>query len=263
MLSGLDDIMAFAGVLKGVPIASVLSLFAFHFLFSKDIKKVEKLNFILIPVSIAIVLLAVIFLEQSNIKPVKSNVAKSALNALLYASMNVFVALPTVSIAKRCKGNKVKISAALSFSAFFVLFAYLILRASANSALPLLDLAQGTVLYPFLIIAIFIGSFTSLICYLYPLKNAISVKVTNKNSQTLYCVLMYAGLFVLSRIGFGAIIKYFYPLVGGLGACAIIKGLCGIKIRGKGDTMEKRSALCPKRKRPKSKNLQKKNTATI
>ncbi len=261
MLSGLDEIAGYAGILKGVPAASIISLFIFHFSFSKDIKKVEKVNCVLIPVSCAIVLSAAIFAPAQGMA-VKGTSAVGVINALLYACMNLFVALPSVHIAKKSKSKRANVAAALCFSVFFTLFAFIILRVAPKTALPLIDISYGTALYPLLIAAIFIGSFTSLICYLYPLKNFIVEKTAEKRRGA-YCFLLYALLFILSRAGISAIIKYCYPLVGALGLVSIVKSFFGIKGKAKGDTMGKRSALCQKRKRVKSKNLPKKNTATI
>lgn len=261
MISGLDDILGFAGILKGVPVASALSIIAFHFLLSKNVKSIERLNCVLIPVSVAIVLIAVIIAPAAPITGAAG--AKGAVNAVLYACMNVFVALPPVKIAAKNKSKRAKITAALCFSAFFMLFAYLILRVSPRTSLPLLDVSYGTPLFPLLIVAIFIGSFTSLVCYLYPLKEFATEKAGNKKTRVFYCVFLYIALFLLSRVGLNAIIKYLYPVVGALGASVIIKGFVGIKISAKGDTNKKRSALCPEKRKTKSKNLPKKNTATI
>ena len=261
MLSGLDEIAGYAGAKKGVPAASILSLFIFHFLFSKDIKKVEKVNCVLIPLSSVIVLSAALFAPAQGLA-IQGTSAGGVINALLYACMNLFVAMPAAKIAKKGKSKRVNTAAALCFSVFFAVFAFIILRVAPKTALPLLDISYGTAFYPLLIAAIFIGSFTSLICYLYPLKNFIAEK-TAKNRRGVYCFLLYFTLFILSRVGISAIIKYCYPLVGALGLSLIVKSFFGIKGGGIGDTMEKRSALCREEKRIKSKNLPKKNTATI
>ncbi len=264
MLSGLDEMAGLFGALKGIPVVSVLSLLLFHFFISKDIKKVEKVNCILIPAAIVVVFCAAIDAPAHAPMSVTCRAgAKDLLNAVLYACMNVFAALPAVGIAATGKKNGVKVAAAICFSVFFVLFAFIILRAALNTAFPLLDMSYGTALYPFIVGAVFIGSFTSLVCYLYPLKNFLEEKTENKNSRAVYCFLLYTGLFLLSRLGLNAIIRYLYPLIGGLGAFSVCKNLFGIKRTAKGDTTIKRSALCQERKRIKSKNLPKKNTAII
>ena len=262
MLSGLDEIAKYAGVLKGLPVASVLSISAFHFLISKDVKKIERVNCVLIPLSIIIVLCAALYAPAQDMA-VKGTSAVGVINALLYACMNLFVAMPAVKIAKKGKGKKANSAAALCFSVFFAAFAFIILRVAPKTAMPLLDISYGTAFYPLLIAAIFIGSFTSLICYLYPLKSFVAEKTADKKRRGAYCFLLYSVLFILSRAGITAIIKYCYPLVGALGLFSVVKSFFGIKRGGIGDTTRKRSALCRKEKRIKSKNLPKKNTATI
>lgn len=262
MLSGLDEIAWQTGVLFGFPVVSVLSLVLFHFLLSGNIGKLEKVNCVLMPLSVIIIFAAAVIAEPISAPNINAG-AKDAINAVLYACMNLFVALPSVSAAAKNKGKGALISAALVFAAFFVAFAWLILSVSPPTALPLIDMARGTPLYFALVAAVFLGSFTSLLCYLYPLKSFIAERTACKKRRNLYCFLLYCALFSLSRAGITAIIKYFYPLVGALGLFAIVKSFFGIKRKAKGDTMEKRSALCRERKRIKSKNSPKKNTATI
>lgn len=263
MLSGLDEIAGFIGVLRGIPAAPVLSIIIFHFLLSGSIKKIEKINCFLIPVSVLIVFLTIINVPDSAPKVRVASGGKWVINAVLYACMNVFVALPSVKSAAQGKKKGTKIAAFIAFSVFFAGFSYLIIRVSPNTSLPLLDISYGTPFFPLLVIALFIGSFTSLICCLYPLKSFIAQKTADKKRRGIYCFLLYAVLFLLSRVGFNSIIKYFYPLVGALGLFYIVKGAIGIKFPLNGDTKIKRSALCQERKKIKSKNLPKKNTATI
>lgn len=262
MLTALDEISWETGVIKGFPAVSVLSVIAFHFLLSENVGKLEKANYILIPFAVLVVVAAAFYAEPVGAPRFKTSV-KDGVNAVLYSCMNLFVALPSVSIAARGKGKRVKILAALTFAVFFVALAYIILRVSPSTALPLIDMATGTPFYPFIVAAVFIGSFTSLLCCLYPLKNLISERTADKKRRNVYCFLLYCVLFALSRAGIAAIIKYCYPFVGALGLFSIVKSFFGIKSRGKGDTMKKRSALCRERKRPKSKNSPKKNTAII
>lgn len=263
MLSGLDEITAYAGILKGIPVASLLSLTAFVFLLSKDIKKVEKVNCVLIPLSVIIVLTVAITAPANYHAPVPHSAARKTVNALLYACMNVFVAIPSVDLAKQGKSKSTLIFSTACFAAFFAVFAFLIIRVSPKNSMPLLDISRGTVIYPLLIGAIFIGSFTSLVCYLYPLKNAVLGVTQNKKQRDLYCFITYSVLFLLSRVGIENIIKYFYPIVGALGLFSIVKSIIGIKIPIRGDTMRKRSAICQERKRPRSKNLPKRSTGII
>ena len=262
MLTALDEISWETGVIKGFPAVSVLSVIAFHFWLSDNVKKLEKANYILIPFAVLVVVTAAFCAEPVGTSRVNTGVINGA-NAALYSCMNLFVALPSVTIAARGKKQSARIAAALIFAVFFAALAYIILRVSPSTALPLIDMATGTPFYPFIVAAVFIGSFTSLICCLYPLKNLISERTTGKKRRNLYCFLLYCVLFALSRAGIAAIIKYCYPFVGALGLFSIVKSFFGIKSRRKGDTMGKRSALCRERKRPKSKNSPKKNTAII
>ncbi len=262
MLSGLDEITWRAGLINGVPLASCISVVVFHFFLSESIGKLEKVNCILIPFSVITVVLAAAFSAPVTAPKATLN-ASDALNAVLYACMNLFIALPSVTLAAKGKNKIAKIFAALIFAEFFVFIARLILSVSPQIPFPLFSATYGTPFYPVLIVALFIGSFTSLLCFLYPLKNLIAEKTSDKKRRNLYCFLLYAALFLLSRAGITTIIKYCYPLVGALGLFSIVKSFFGIKTRGKGDTMKKRSALCQERKRSKSKNSRKKNTAII
>lgn len=262
MLAGLDAISWQTGAIKGLPAVSVFSLAVFHFFLSGNIGKLEKANCVLIPLSVITVFIAVVYAKPVSV-PRQNAGVKDAVNAVLYACMNLFVALPSASIAAKGKKGKAKFFSALIFAVFFVVFAFLILRASPNTVFPLTDISRGTHLYPFIVGAIFIGSFTSLICYLYPLKSLIYEKTADKKRRGVYCFLLYCVLFAISRAGITAIIKYCYPLVGALGLFSVVKSFFGIKRRAKGDTTKKRSSQCRERKKLKSKNLPKKNTATI
>lgn len=250
MLSGLDEIAWRAGVINGVPFASVLSLIVFHFLLSGSVKKLERVNCILMPFSVITVILAAIISAPVNASPATINI-NDVVNAVLYACMNLFIALPSATLAGKGKAKGSKAAAAFVFAVFFVLLAYLILRVSPKVSFPLFSATYGTPVYPVLIVAMFIGSFTSLICYLYPLKNLIAEKTTDKKQRNLYCFLLYTVLFLMSRAGIATIIKYCYPFIGALGLFSIVKSFFGIKIKGKGDTKEKRSALCQERKKPR------------
>lgn len=261
MLTALDEISWETGVVKGFPAVSVSSVIAFHFWLSDNVKKLEKANYILIPFAVLVVVAAA-FCSEPVGAPRGNTGVKDGVNAVLYSCMNLFVALPSVSIAARGKKRSVRVIAALTFAVFFAVLAYIILRVSPSTALPLIDMATGTPFYPFIVIAVFIGSFTSLLCCLYPLKNLISERTADKKRRNFYCFLLYFVLFALSRAGIAAIIKYCYPFVGALGLFSIVKSFFGIKSMGKGDTMKKRSALCRERKKIKSKNSPKKNTAT-
>ena len=264
MLAGLDGIASLAGVPDSFPVASLSALAVFHFFLSGDIKKTEKANCVLIPLAVITVFFAAVT-AQSPVpaKAYAGTGAKGVINALLYACMNIFVALPSVNMAKVGKKTGATIAAAAAFSAVFAAFAFLILRVAPNTAFPLLDVSRGTVFYPFTVGAIFVGAFTSLICCMYPLKKTVCERVKNKKARIAGCFLLYAGAFFFSRAGFTRIIKYLYPVVGGLGLLTIVKSFIGIKKRGKGDTKIKRSALCREEKNPKSKNSPKKNTAII
>lgn len=263
MLSGLDEIVWASGFLKGFPIASLIAVIAFHFLFSKNVGRVERLNFALIPFSALIVVIALAFAKNAPVVPQFKAGAKGFSDALLYASVNVFVALPAVNVGAKNKPFAARILSAGLFAAFFAVFAYFILRVAPNSFLPVFDIARGTPVFPLLTVAAFTGSFTSFVCYAYPLKARLQKTAKDERQKRVRLILLYGAVFALSRLGLNAIIRYTYPLVGGAGLAFIVKNLFGIKSGRNGDTMVKRSALCQKRKKPKSKNLPKKNTAII
>ncbi|MEG9430106.1 MAG: hypothetical protein VZQ61_04200 [Christensenellaceae bacterium] len=254
MLSGLDEIAWQTGALNGFPAVSLLSLVLFHFFLSGSIVKLEKANCVLMPLSVAAIFAAAVIADPVTAPNVNAG-AKDAVNAVLYACMNLFVALPSVSIAAKSKKKCALIAAALVFAAFFVAFSYLILRVSPSTALPLIDMARGTPLYAIIVVAVFIGSFTSLLCYLYPLKSLISEKTADKKRRNLYCFLLYALLFLLSRAGIAAIIKYFYPLVGALGLFSIVKSFFRYKKKGERRYYGKKERVMSKKKKTKIKKL--------
>ena len=131
MLTALDEISWEIGVIKGLPAVSVSSVLAFHFFLSENVGKLEKANYILIPLAVVAVVAAAFFSEPVGALSQSAGV-KDAVNAVLYACMNLFVALPAVAIAARGKRKGVKISAALAFAVFFVALAYIILRVSPS-----------------------------------------------------------------------------------------------------------------------------------
>ena len=261
MLAGLDGIACVALNIKVFPVASAASLAAFYFL-SDNVKTVERLNCVLTPLSVAIVVVALCLTATAPVPaPYKSGV-KGFSNAVLYASTNVFVAMPAVNMGGKGKSVKARAISALAFACFFAAFAFFILRIAPQTDMPVLDLCKNTPAFPFLIAAFFIGSFTSFVCFAYPLKDYLDKTVKN-GRRTPYFAVLCAFLFLLSRLGAGVIIKYLYPVIGGAGACVIVKNALGIKSARKGDTVLKRGKICLKERKPKSENLPKKNTATI
>ncbi|MBQ9485387.1 MAG: hypothetical protein IJU83_00960 [Clostridia bacterium] len=262
MLSVADEIAWNAGIFKGLPIVSVVSLSVFELFFSEDIKRLVGLNSVLIPFSVFVAIFAAIsaevFLSQSEMT------ARDGVNALLYACANAFAAFPSVKLAAYGKNKAVKIAAAGGFGVFFVALSYVILRASPNVSLPLISVSVGKSVYPFLFAAIYVGAFTSFACCAFSIRKA-AVKGKAGKCRGLYVALLYGILFVFSRLGVGRICRYVYPLLGGLGAFTLIKRIFGIKNRAGEIIMKKnflRRKLCPQ-KRIRSKNLLKKNTANI
>lgn len=249
-LSGIETVFAMNRLTFGIPVASVTALTAFALFFSSDVKAVERANVFIMPFSVIAAVIAAIRAAAVSgaTKPAVFNSA-SVLNAVLYAFINVFVTVQTVKAAAKGRTRAEKVSAFSAFSVVFVLVAFIILFGAKSVPVPILAAESDRLLIAAVSLSLVLGSFTSFICFMYPVKRAtrfLRVKgKTGKATEKAAVIALYVAVFLLSRIEFYRIVKYLYPIVGGFGCalivkCAILRVKCAcIKAVRFGDTMKK------------------------
>lgn len=281
-LSGIDAVFGLSGIGNGLPIASVISLAVFHLFLSDGITAIERLNLIVMPLSIAVVFtVAILGLRGGNAVQLTAfpliDAFKSGINAVLYASINVFATSGTVGIASEKLSVKERTVGYAVFSVFFVVFSTLILKVSGDAEVPVAVAVKGGVLFVALITALTLGSFTSLACFLFPLKKETESFLDKRKVKTpvkkVITVLTYVILFAVSRIEFYRIVKYLYPVIGGFGLFfAFRETVRALKSKGikraviddnSNRKKTERRKICLKRRKSKSKNLRTKSTVII
>ena len=229
MLAGLDSLWNSLGVLYGAPVFSVLAMLLISVFSRYDIKGLEKLNLVLMP----IVLIVVNFLIFTNLSlNFETNYTVSigqTMNVFLYVFMNAFISLPVMRASAKGKNRKCLFIASIIVSLIIGVEMLLILSAVKganvnNADMPLFVAINKKGFSYLFFISLFIGTFTSAFSAYY------TAYVSSKSKGGSFgTVLSAIFTLILSRLGLHHIVKYLYPIIGGLGALFVIKSLVGIK----------------------------------
>lgn len=225
MIAGITDLFAFCGVARFIP--SLVCVVFFYLLYEKGVDFIEKINGIIMPITI---ILSLIFIYYSN-KCCNQIVTipqpkKNFIFPVLFSFLNIFITIP---VAKESIKNKSKFSVIFSFVLFsfiFVYFAFIILVTVKNSgtvdfALPLLRAFIGNrIIYGAFGVCIFLCSFTSFYACCFPP----AIKTRNRYGKKTVLILLLL-VYLLSFAGLGKIIKWVYPLFGAAGAAYVCKAL--------------------------------------
>ena len=217
MIAGLDALGQTFGL--NFPLFSLSAILVVLSLARYGIGGLEKLNAILMP--IVIVLVNVVIL-RGNFSFAPSTSTSNVGNVFLYVTMNVFVSAPALFSAAQGKSKKVLIISAILSAVTLCVEAYLItskiysVKGAKNAHLPLLVATDGKGKYV-LFTALLLGTLTSLACAFHPV-----YEYTKNSCKGFGAVIACAFSFALSRIGLSAVVKYLYPLIGGVGAAFII-----------------------------------------
>ncbi len=240
MIASLDALSENIGI--SYPIFSVSSLFAALFLAPLKTEGIRKINLILVPVSIIVVVFLILYNGDLRFeKPLFTADFKSLfLSAPIYAFMNVFNSLPLTFSLGRSLGGKQRVFVSGLTAAISALFAALILaflkgsRGAINSAIPMGAAAGSGIFAVLFFVATFFAIFTSVIISYYPIYTAFDGKGKARYSPV---VLLFA--FVFSRLGLNVIVKYAYALIGGIGGLFLINAATFLLRNKKGKKYKK------------------------
>ena len=228
MFAGADSLF-FESFGKGFyRFGGILTAFVSIFVVWLGFKKLVKVNMIIVPGMLFVVLAVICNCICSNSSLVivgganDNNIVLALLNSVSFIASNLYFA--GFVIAKMGKGNTTKINAFASFfGTFFMLICILCMTtiiyfnpSSFVYDMPLVFIAskQNFVLGVIAKIIVWLGVATTAITLLYQIVNWLeSYFGKHKIISILVCVM--AVLF--ANIGFSAMINYFYPLLGVLG----------------------------------------------
>ena len=222
MLAGVDSLMLSQfGIPKSFPLASFVSMVAAYFITGKGVKGLAAVNFILVPVMIAVILSFLSFKGNIQVQKEYSGADSGAVMTLFYVSMNIFLSAP-VLLELGAANDKKSFAAAggiaavvISVCVFLIVSGIKYEGANAeNAEMPLLYLF-GKVKYFSAVfsLVVFFGIFTTLLSSYFPLFNYAS---RFKRKRVLDFVILIMA-FAVSRLGLDKIVLYLYPVLGFLG----------------------------------------------
>ncbi len=228
MLAGLDAVWESFNVLPRVPVLSILVLLVLVFTSRFGIKGVSKLNIILVPLILIIILYLVScgndlnFFEKTELNFTSGVVG--FFKALLYVCMNVFFTVPIIAEMAH-KKSKINLIVSSFFTVMIlVIFAILILAVISGAGenakqnhFPFLYAITSNTSILIYKITLFVSILTSALTSYYPLYNHV-----NTYSKRGNC-LLFVSAFLASRCGFDVIIDYVFPLISGIGALFIVR----------------------------------------
>ena len=230
MLAGMDALWNSLKVLNGAPVFS-LPCIALISVFSKyGVKGLERLNLILMPLVLIIVNVLIFSRQNLEFCPFSIPTLNQTVNAGLYVFMNTFISIP---VMRACANNKSKKSLCISsiIVAIVVGTQMLIILCviSKNIILcktdmPLFDVINSGGFSVLFFACLLIGSLTSAFSAYYP-----AYCFAKRKGGGFGVVFSAVLVLILSRLGLGVIVKYLYPLIGGLGVLFVVRSLVGIK----------------------------------
>lgn len=221
----------------GVPIlvTAILNALVIYILLMKNIDGVIKLNLIVVPIMIVIILIisiknySMVDLLNNDINTYTGNFGEAMLHALLYTSYNSITLIPIiVSLSLNIENKKTYkyISAISGFIIFMLIIAiYQMLTLSSinanNMELPILGILDECqpiekIIYS---VAIITAILTSAISSGYGVLENISNKDKYKKIARSICLLEIP----IAYIGFGNLVGVLYPVFGFIGIAQIIK----------------------------------------
>ncbi len=219
MFAGVNNLLTFDKIYINF-IVLILILFVCFIIFKRGLKSLNKLNYFLIPIMLGILIMIVALkLNFSPIKFVSSLGEMSFLYSILYVILNT--ANSAVLIAEIGKNLNRKQKARVSIISALVLMLILLLvnivllqnSSSFVEDMPLISLFSGWQKV-MMNIVVFIGCITTLFSLVFVSSSSMRGLCNNEFIIFSISVLMPA---MLSLLGFGFIVTYFYPITSILG----------------------------------------------
>ena len=224
MLAGLDAVWKGLNFLPNLPVLSVGCLVAVSLLSRNGIKGIERWNVLLMPTVVLIVVSSAFRVVKLG-EPCLINVSFfSGVNGVLYSALNTFICLPVLFDTAYKKPKRLLKVCAIIISLTVFCLAYLILSTikqndgSENAEMPFFYAISKKGFSPLLFLALLMGTVTSASTSYYAVYKKIYPKYSYKG-----LVIVGVVAFVFSRLGMNLIVKYVYPLIGGLGVVFVLK----------------------------------------
>ena len=211
MLSAVDSLAeTLLGISKNIPVFSILLIIISSLVSLNGLEKISIVNTILVLASL-VVFFGIILLNTGNISNVKLN-NSGIYKVASYTSMNIFLAQPFIFKIKKEKKNFSPFGVALIVSIILSVAIFFFLKVIEPDALcvdiPIILLVNSNkYLYYLTAFIILVSIFTTLLAVQFPY---LSVYKNNN-----YAVFVGATLaaFVISRVGFSAIVEKIYPMM--------------------------------------------------
>lgn len=256
MLAGLDAVWKGLNFLPNLPVLSMGCLVAVSLLSRYGIRGIERLNIVLMPTVVLVVICSAFGVIKFNLPSLNNFSFFSGANGVLYSALNTFICLPVLFDTAYKKPKRLLGVCALIISLIVFFLAYLILsvvnqsEGSKFAQMPFFHAVSKNGFSPLLFLALLIGTLTSASTSYY----AVYKKIYSKYA---YKGLLIVGVvaFVFSRLGMNLIVKFAYPLIGGVGLVFVLKmflqkiKIARIKLRQNSDN----NFIFIKEKKPMSK----------
>ena len=206
----------------------------------KDLKVLERISAVLIPVFIAFAISLI--WGRGEIKfnyPVdgaSKNTTVLIIKSIIYPAMNVFIALPLILGAGKNERPRVCFLSSLFFAVFVCVLSVVVLSLVCGKVnfsgydIPMLSATEGSALFYF---CFFIAGATSFFSAMYALSPFVQKTFYRKDTPIkgikgyLLSLLFSLSVFGFSLLGLNFIVDYFYPLIGVVGLFIITR--CAIK----------------------------------
>lgn len=215
-------------------VTAIINAIVVYFLLMKNIDGIIKLNLIVVPIMIAIIIIislkncSFVNIINANINTSSNNMGKAVVNAILYASYNSITLIPIiVLLGKSIKSKKETIAVTIASTIIFLVLILAIYQLLVFSAINIsnIEIPVLTILNDFhpaekisYSIAIITAILTSAISSGYGSVENISDKRKYKLAVLGICIMEIP----IAYIGFGRLVEKLYPLFGVVGMVQII-----------------------------------------
>jgi uncharacterized membrane protein YkvI len=227
MLAGIDTLLSSTfGTPSYLPIFSLPCLIFANIISSKGLDGIAKISIVLVPLMIVFILYFLLGRKNFSYAFDEEYCAfNSLIMAVLYSSMNMFLAAPIlIETGNKYKYGLKKGAAIASVSIFFCIILILsaICYEGSNAIItemPMLYITGYTgILAKIFTVMVLFAMFTSLVSSYYPLYHALE----KDRKKHLKRFLLSIVAFLLSRMGLSGIVQYFYPVLGTFGIIYLI-----------------------------------------
>ena len=230
MLASLDALWDSLGILSGVPILSILVMIIISVFSRYGIKGIERINLIIMPFVLIVVNFLLFKKCDLDFNAFGKISVGTPVNVCLYVFMNVFLSIPVMRACSLNKSRKSLMISSVIVAVFIGVQAILILSAikGANVPqgvnMPFLTAVNSGKISLLLFSTLLVGIITSAFSSYYQ-----AYEISKEKFGLIGVVVSGVFTVSLSMFGLSKIVKYFYPLIGGIGAFFIIRCRKGIK----------------------------------